>query len=55
MINCIPLGFSDFGRDIFPNWCGDNKKIYAAQMTSKVIAIDTPELFDENIKNFHKL
>lgn len=45
ILNYIPDGFSDFGRDIFPKILETDKRLYGIVMNSRLIAIDTPELF----------
>ena len=43
VINYIPEGFSDFGKDIFP-FIIKQEKLYGYVLEGKLIAIDTPEL-----------
>ena len=45
IFNFIPeRRFSDFGSDIFPELLKGNERIYAAVLTGKLTAVDTPEL-----------
>lgn len=48
LLAMIPDGFSDFGRDLFPNWCSSEIKFFAMIMNEKVLAIDTPKLHSLN-------
>ena len=50
LVSDIPLGFSDFGKDIIPQFIANNKKIIGVKMEQKVIAIDTPRLYRQVIK-----
>lgn len=55
LISDIPLGFSDFGKDIIPRFIANNKKVVGVRMKQKVIAIDTPKLYRQAIKNSNEL
>ncbi len=50
LISAIPLGFSDFGKDIIPRFIADKKKIVGVKMERNVTAIDTPELYRQVVK-----
>ncbi len=43
ILQYIPQGFSDFGKDVFPALLQSQKKIYAYQMRGFCFAIDTPQ------------
>jgi mannose-1-phosphate guanylyltransferase len=43
----IPDGFSDFGRDIIPKYIAYNYKLIGVKMPNRVVAIDTPSLFEK--------
>lgn len=51
ILQTIPSGFSDFGKDIFPHLLVENPPLYGVFITEDLIAIDTPELYKKNIKN----
>lgn len=50
ILNFIPEGFSDFARDIFPLLLRQKVPIFGVCNTSEVIAFDTPEMFNKNVK-----
>ncbi len=47
LLDLIPAGFSDFGRDVIPRYITDGYKILGVQMPTPVLAIDTPALIEE--------
>ena len=47
ILEYIPDGFSDFGRDIFPKVLETDKRLYGVVLNSKLVAIDTPDLFKQ--------
>jgi len=51
ILNILPTGFSDFGKDIFPRLLVENPPLYGVFIKEDLIAIDTPELYKKNIKN----
>jgi len=51
ILNEIPEGFSDFGKDIFPKILSDKNSLYGVFIEKDLIAIDTPELYKKNIQN----
>ncbi len=44
ILEYIPNGFSDFGRDIFPRLLAEGVPLYGVRSTARVRAFDTPEL-----------
>ncbi len=44
ILDYIPLGFSDFGRDIFPRLLADGVPLWSVCSSADVKAFDTPEL-----------
>lgn len=47
LLELIPDGFSDFGRDIIPRYIAAGYKILGVKMPNPVVAIDTPALLKE--------
>lgn len=45
VFNFIPNGFSDFGKDIFPQLLANNQSIHAICEHEKVLAFDTEAMF----------
>ena len=41
----VPSGFSDFGRDVFPDLLRKGEKIYAYRMKGFCLALDTPAAY----------
>jgi NDP-sugar pyrophosphorylase family protein len=51
IFNYIPSkAFSDFANDIFPKLIKENKPIYGIVMEGKLIAVDTPKLYQSVMK-----
>ncbi len=50
IIQYIPLGFSDFGKDIFPLLIQKNEKILGDCQNEELLAFDTPEMFLKHTK-----
>lgn len=46
----IPEGYSDFGKDIFPKLLIENIPLHGICSKVELMAVDTPELFYKNIK-----
>jgi len=44
LLNAIPGGMSDFGRDVIPSFLASGKKILGVNTQGRVYAVDTPEL-----------
>jgi mannose-1-phosphate guanylyltransferase len=53
VLNYIPPGYSDFGYDIIPRLIAENKPVFGYQLTSQLIAIDTPELYAAVTQKLH--
>ena len=49
IFNYIPEGFSDFGRDIFPEVLKQSKQLYGLCIKSDVLAFDTVDMYNKNI------
>lgn len=49
IFNYIPNGFSDFGKDIFPELLNQSVDIYGHCFHNDVLAFDTPETYNKNI------
>ncbi len=47
LLDLIPDGFSDFGRDIIPRYIAGGYKILGVKMPTPVLGIDTPALLEE--------
>jgi len=47
LLDAIPKGFSDFGRDIIPRLIADGYKVLGVAMPRPATGIDTPELLNE--------
>ena len=47
ILDDIPEGFSDFGRDIFPALLQQNRKLYGYVMDHALIPIDTVEMYNK--------
>jgi NDP-sugar pyrophosphorylase family protein len=45
ILKYIPLGYSDFGRDVFPKLLEKRLSVYGFVFKKGLIAIDTPELY----------
>jgi NDP-sugar pyrophosphorylase family protein len=45
ILEYIPTGFSDFGKDIFPNLLEQKRFLHAYRMHGFCLALDTPESF----------
>lgn len=45
LLESIKEGFSDFGKDIIPNFLSEGKRIMAVATRGSVLAVDTPELY----------
>lgn len=45
ILKYIPLGYSDFGRDVFPKLLEKRLSVYGFVFKNGLIAIDTPELY----------
>ena len=48
IIQYIPDGFSDFGRQIFPELLQKNKALYGVCEKKEVKVFDTPEMYKKN-------
>jgi NDP-sugar pyrophosphorylase family protein len=44
VLQCIPSGYSDFGKDIIPNLLRENMPLYSVCSKTELKAFDTPEL-----------
>jgi len=49
VVEFIPHGFSDFGRDIFPKLLKEGTSIYGVCQDTEVIAFDTLEMYNKAI------
>ena len=47
LLDLIPAGFSDFGRDVIPRYIASGYKVLGVKMPTPVLAIDTPELLEK--------
>jgi len=47
LLELIPDGFSDFGRDVIPRYITTGYKVLGVKMPNPVVAIDTPALLKE--------
>jgi len=47
LLKLIPIGFSDFGRDVIPQYIASGYKVLGVKMPTPVLAIDTPALLEE--------
>jgi NDP-sugar pyrophosphorylase family protein len=54
ILDAIPEGASDFGRDIIPRLVADGRRIMGYKVDHKVLAIDTPELLSQVVANAGK-
>jgi len=48
LLKYIPDGFSDFGKDIIPEYIAKDFKVLGVKMPTPVIAIDTPKLLKKS-------
>lgn len=48
LLELIPTGFSDFGKDIIPKYIASSYKVLGLKMPSSVVAIDTPALLKKD-------
>lgn len=53
ILNYIPTGFSDFGKDIFPKLLTQNYKIKTYKLKGYCLAVDTPDSYSQTLKLFH--
>ena len=51
IIDFIPDGFSDFGKDIFPRLLENKVPLYGVRDKAAVFAFDTPEMYSRFIKS----
>lgn len=51
ILQYIPNGFSDFGRDIFPRLISDGIPIYGVCSDTTLKPFDTPELIQQSLKH----
>lgn len=54
ILNDLPEGFSDFGKDIFPKLVEKKKKILGYKIEGYCLALDTPEAFQNAQKVYHE-
>lgn len=47
LLDLIPTGFSDFGRDVIPQYIAGGYKVLGVKMPTPVLTIDTPALLEE--------
>jgi NDP-sugar pyrophosphorylase family protein len=50
ILEYIPDGFSDFGKQIFPNLLSENMSLYGVCEQKEVKVFDTPEMYKKNIR-----
>lgn len=46
----IPLGCSDFGRDVFPAVLSSGEDMFGIVMQGHLLAVDTPDLYKQSIR-----
>jgi NDP-sugar pyrophosphorylase family protein len=50
IFDCIPTGFSDFARDVFPLLLARNAPLYGICENAEVRAFDTPEMYERSLR-----
>jgi len=53
LLDLIPAGFSDFGKDVIPRLIAGGNKVLGVKILTPVVSIDTPERF-KKAKNLHE-
>lgn len=51
VLNFIPEGYSDFGKDIFPGLMEQNQSLYGVCYKDDVLYFDTKEFYNKNINS----
>jgi mannose-1-phosphate guanylyltransferase len=55
LLKSIEPGCSDFGRDVIPRLLASGRRVLGIKSQKKVLAIDTPELYDFAVRSVRQL